>query len=418
MNTVEDRFLRYVQIDTQSDPLSNTYPSTDKQKNLARLLVNELLEIGITDAEMDEWGIVYGTLPSNSDKNDVPVICFCSHIDTAPDSSGTGVKPIIHRNYQGEDIILPDDPTQIIRLAEHPDLGTHFGHDIITASGTTLLGADNKAGVAAIMDAVNYLVNHPHLKHGTIRILFTPDEEIGKGADHVDIEKLGAKYGYTVDGQTPGSIEYENFSADAVNIFIEGVSAHPGTAKVKMENAIKIAAAIIDRLPKNRCTPETTEMYGGFIHPKSVNALLESAHLGFLTREFSQEGLDALARIIKDTVEQVLMDYPNSTYQMEVVEQYRNMKSVIDQHPTVVAYAEEAIRRAGLTPVRNPIRGGTDGARLSFMGLPCPNLFVGEYASHSKHEWISIQDMRSAVATIVQLALVWEEGGGFLIVNG
>ncbi len=409
MNTVEERFLRYVQIDTQSDPLSNTYPSTEKQKDLARLLVNELLEIGITDAAMDEWGIVYATLPSNSDKNNVPVICLCSHMDTAPDSSGTGVKPIVHKNYQGQDIILPDDPTQIIRLFEHTDLGTHFGHDIITASGTTLLGADNKAGVAAIMDAVYHLVNNPQLKHGSIRILFTPDEEIGKGADHVDIEKLGAKYGYTVDGQTPGSIEYENFSADAVNINIEGVSAHPGTAKGKMENAIKIAAAIIDRLPKNRCTPESTEMYGGFIHPKSVNALLESAHLSFLTREFSQEGLDALAKIIKDTVEQVLLDYPNSTYQMEVVEQYRNMKSVIDQHPTVVTYAEEAIRRAGLTPVRNPIRGGTDGARLSFMGLPCPNLFVGEYASHSKHEWISIQDMHSAVATIVQLALVWEE---------
>ncbi|QQS28524.1 MAG: peptidase T [Sphingobacteriales bacterium] len=410
-HTITERFLRYVQIDTQSDPNSKTYPSTEKQKDLARLLVKELLEIGLKDAAMDEWGVVYATLEGNTNRIDVPVICFCSHIDTAPDSSGTGVKPIVHTNYQGDDLVLPDDTGQVIKLTEHPALGSHFGHDIITASGTTLLGADNKAGVAAIMDAVYYLKNNPEVKHGTIRVLFTPDEEIGKGADKVDIEKLGAKYGYTVDGQTPGSIEYENFCADAVNIQINGVSAHTGTAKGNMENAIKIAAAIIDRLPKNLHTPETTELYGGFIHPKNINGLLESSSLSFLIRDFSEKGLIYLENILKNTVEQVLTDFPNSTYTFEVIEQYRNMKTVVDQHPAIIDNAMEAIRRAGLKPVRNPIRGGTDGARLSFMGLPCPNLFVGEYASHSKHEWISIQDMQSAVETIVHLCMVWEEGG-------
>lgn len=407
--TALERFLRYVQIDTQSDPLSETYPSTEKQKNLSRLLVQELKEMGITDAEMDEWGVVYATIPANTPKTGGPVICFCSHVDTAPDSSGTGVKPLVHANYQGQDLVLPDDPTQIIRLADHPDLGSHLGHDIVTASGTTLLGADNKAGVAAIMDAAHFLINNPQIKHGAVRILFTPDEEVGHGADKVDMKKLGAQFGYTVDGQTPGSIEYENFCADAVEITIQGVSAHTGTAKGKMENAIKIAAAIVDRLPKNHLSPETTEMYGGFIHPKNINGLLEHASLGFLIRHFTTEGLQTLENLLHQITQLVMQDYPNSTFEFKVIEQYRNMKSVVDQHPQVVTYAEEAIRRAGLTPVRHPIRGGTDGARLSFMGMPCPNLFVGEYASHSRHEWIAVQDMQKSVDTIVHLCMVWEE---------
>lgn len=407
--TALDRFLRYVQIDTQSDPQSDTYPSTEKQKDLSRLLVQELLHMGISDAEMDEWGVVYATIPANTIKANVPTICFCSHVDTAPDSSGTGVKPIVHANYQGQDLILPDDPAQIIRLSEHPDLGTHLGHDIVTASGTTLLGADNKAGVAAIMDAAHFLMNHPQVKHGTIRILFTPDEEVGHGTDKVDMQKLGAQFGYTVDGQTPGSIEYENFSADAVEINIQGVSAHTGTAKGKMENAIKIAAAIVAQLPKHYHSPETTEMYGGFIHPKNISGLLEHASVGFLIREYSEEGLQRLEDLLRQITQLVMQDYPNSTYEFKVTEQYRNMKTIVDQHPQVVANAEEAIRRAGLTPVRHPIRGGTDGARLSFMGMPCPNLFVGEYASHSKHEWISVQDLQKSVETIIHICSVWEE---------
>ncbi|HRI26549.1 MAG TPA: peptidase T [Chitinophagales bacterium] len=408
-HTVTERFLRYVQIDTQSDPTATRYPSTEKQKDLARLLVAELHAMGITDAEMDEWGVVYATLEATSNKPDVPVICLCSHIDTAPDSSGTGVKPLIHPNYQGQDIVLPDDTTQVIRLQDHPHLNMHLGHDIITASGTTLLGADNKAGVAAIMDAAHFLVNNPQIPHGKIRILFTPDEEIGRGADKVAMQKLGAAFGYTVDGQTPGSIEYENFNADAVDIFIQGISAHTGTAKGKMENAIKIAAAFIDRLPKNHLTPESTEMYGGFIHPKRVDAYLEHASVGFLLRDFTLDGLHRQANLLKTTLEQVLLDYPNATYTFTQSEQYRNMQSVVDQFPQVVAYAEEAIKRTGLAPVRNPIRGGTDGARLSFMGMPCPNLYVGEYASHSKQEWISRQVMEQAVQTLIHLCMVWEE---------
>lgn len=408
-HTVTERFLRYVQIDTQSDPTATCYPSTEKQKDLARLLVAELQAMGITNAEMDEWGVVYATLEATSTKPDVPVICLCSHIDTAPDSSGTGVKPLIHPNYQGKDIVLPDDTTQVIRLQDHPHLNMHLGHDIITASGTTLLGADNKAGVAAIMDAAHFLVNNPQIPHGKIRILFTPDEEIGRGADKVNMQKLGAAFGYTVDGQTPGSIEYENFNADAVDIFIQGISAHTGTAKGKMENAIKIAAAFIDRLPKNHLTPESTEMYGGFIHPKRVDAYLEHASVGFLLRDFTLDGLHRQANLLKTTLEQVLLDYPNATYTFTKTEQYRNMQSVVDQFPQVVAYAEEAIKRTGLALVRNPIRGGTDGARLSFMGMPCPNLYVGEYASHSKQEWISRQVMEQAVQTLIHLCMVWEE---------
>src|SRR5579871_1754407 len=407
-HTVTERFLRYLVIDTQSDPASPSCPSTDKQKDLGRLLAAELREMGLSDAHLDEHGYVYATLPANTSKQ-VPVICFCSHMDTSPDCSGANVKPQIVRNYQGGDITLPADPSQVIRFAEHPALRNQIGHDIITTDGTTLLGADNKAGLAEIMDAAQFLIAHPEIKHGTIKILFTPDEEIGRGVDKADLKKLGADFAYTMDGETAGHLEDETFSADAATITIEGVSTHPGFAKGKMEHAIKIAAAIVDRLPKDTCSPETTEGMQGFLHPVSVSGTLEQATLGFIVRDFNDEGLKDKETLLENIVKEVMKAYPRSTYRMEVREQYRNMKQVIDRHPETVVYAIEAIRRAGLTPVRNSIRGGTDGSRLSFMGLPCPNIFAGEHAFHSRLEWVSRQDMEKAVQTIAHLATIWEE---------
>jgi len=405
---VTERFLRYVVIDTQSDPVSPTCPSTEKQKNLGRLLASELQAIGLTDAHLDEHGYVYATIPANTDKK-VPVICFCSHMDTSPDCTGANVKPQIARNYQGGDIVLPADPTQVIRAADHPALAGQIGHDIITTDGTTLLGADNKAGLAEIMDAARFLIQNPHIRHGTIKILFTPDEEIGRGVDRVDLKKLGADFAYTMDGESAGNIEDETFSADGATITIEGVSTHPGFAKGKMEHAMKIAAAIIDRLPRNTCSPETTEGKEGFLHPVGISGALEKATIGFIVRDFTDEGLKEKETLLEGIVNEVMKDFPHSTYRMEVKHQYRNMKQVIDRHPETVDYAIEAIKRAGLTPVRSSIRGGTDGSRLSFMGLPCPNIFAGEHAFHSRLEWVSRQDMEKAAETIVHLAMIWEE---------
>jgi tripeptide aminopeptidase len=407
-NTATERFLRYVQIDTQSDPESETYPSTEKQKNLSKLLVSELLEMGIQDAEMDEFGYVYATIESNTNKN-VPVICFCSHVDTSPDCSGAGVKPIIHQNYQGQDLILPDDNSQIIRKLDHPDLAHQLGNDIITASGTTLLGADNKAGLAEIMDAAHYLVNHPAIKHGKIRILFTPDEEIGRGTAKVDMARLGANFGYTIDGETLGSLEDETFSADGARISITGVSQHPGFAKGRMESALKIAAQIVADLPKTTLSPETTENMEGFIHPVGISGAVETATVDFIIRDFTVNGLHEKEDFLQKIMENVLVNFPNSKATMKVTEQYRNMKEVLNQYPEVTEYAMEAIRRCGIVAKQNSIRGGTDGSRLSYMGLPCPNIFAGEHAFHGKHEWVSVQDMEKAVETIVNLCQIWEE---------
>ncbi|MFT4121345.1 peptidase T [Bradyrhizobium sp.] len=407
-HTVTERFLRYVTIDTQSDPESPTSPSSEKQKDLGRVLVTELKAIGIADAHLDDYGYVYGTIPANSDKK-VPVICFCSHMDTSPDVTGKGVKPQVVKNYRGGDIILPGDTSQVIRFAEHPALKNQIGNDIITTDGTTLLGADNKAGVAEIMDAAHFFINNPDVKHGTIKILFTPDEEIGRGVDNVDLKKLGADFGYTMDGESAGSVEDETFSADGATITINGVSAHPGYAKGKMEHAIKIAAAIVERLPKEGCSPETTSGKQGFLHPIGIDGALEQATLSFIVRDFTEEGLKEKEVLLEGIVKDVMKDYPRSTYKFEVKEQYRNMKQVIDRHPHILEYAIEAIRRAGLRPMRTAIRGGTDGSRLSFMGLPCPNIFAGEHAFHSRLEWVSRQDMEKAVQTIVHLAMIWEE---------
>ncbi|MBC3785907.1 peptidase T [Spirosoma utsteinense] len=407
--TALDRFIRYVGIDTQSDPQSTTNPSTEKQKDLSRVLVQELLDMGIADAEMDEWGYVYATIPANTDKASVPVICFCSHVDTSPDVTGAGVKPIIHLKYDGKDIVLPDDNAQIIRVTDHPDLQNQVGNDIVTASGTTLLGADNKAGLAEIMDAANYLITHPDVKHGTIRLLFTPDEEVGRGTEKVDIQKLGADYGYTIDGESLGTLEDETFSADAVKISIKGVSTHPGFAKGKLENAIKIAADVLASLPKDTLSPETTEAKEGFVHPTRLEGNQDQAVLEFIIRDFTESGLHDKEAYLQDQLNTVLARYPGSTAEFVVKEQYRNMKEMLDQHPAVVDNALEAIGRAGLSARQRSIRGGTDGSRLSFMGLPCPNIFAGEHAFHSRQEWVSVQDMQAAVDVIVQVAQVWEE---------
>lgn len=406
--TAAERFLRYVQIDTQSDPQSGSHPSTAKQKDLSNLLAQELKQIGLADAHADEWGYVYATIPSNTDKK-VPVICFCSHVDTAPDCSGTGVKPIVHKNYHGQDIVLPDDKTQVLRLEEYPYLQKQIGNDIITASGTTLLGSDDKAGVAEIMDMVNFLQTHPELKHGEIKILFTPDEEVGRGTAKVDLQKLGADFGYTLDGGEAGSLEDETFSADGVTLIIHGVIAHPGYAKGKMVNAMKIAGQILAELPKDRLSPESTEGKRGFIHPVRVEGLAEKCTIEFIIRDFETPGLKKKEDFLRTLVEETIRFHTGSSFEFHVTEQYRNMKEVLDLHPDIVEYAKIAIARAGLEVKMESIRGGTDGSRLSFMGLPCPNLFTGMQAIHSKLEHISVRDMNKAVETLVRLVQVWEE---------
>ena len=406
--TVTERFLHYVTIDTQSDPSSPTIPSTEKQKDLGKVLVSELLAIGVTDAHLDEYGYVYATIPSNSSKKNIPVICFCSHMDTSPDCSGYGVKPIVHNNYNGTDIVLPDDPSQIIKVNEHPDLKNQTGNNLITASGTTLLGADNKAGLAEIMDACYHLVNHPEIKHGDIRILFTPDEEIGRGVDKVDIKKLGAYAGYTMDGESAGTMENETFSADGAKLSIKGISAHPGFAKGKMESAIKVAGQIIAALP-TELSPEGTQEKQGFVHPVAIEGHVESASINFIIRDFDNNKLSQHADAIRKIADGVFKNFPGSSYELEVTAQYRNMKVELDKHPQIVENAMEAINRAGLTAKLRSIRGGTDGSRLSFMGLPCPNIFAGEHAFHGRQEWVSEQDMQKAVETILHLCMIWEE---------
>lgn len=406
--TVVERFMRYVQIDTQSDPASATQPSTEKQKDLGRLLVEELQAMGISDAELDAHGYVYATIESNSAR-DIPVLCFCAHVDTSPDCSGAGVKPILHKNYTGADIVLPDDPSQVIRVEDHPYLLKKMGDDIITASGTTLLGADDKAGVAVIMDLAHYLVTHPGISHGKIRLLFTPDEEIGRGVNAVDMKKLGADIGYTLDGGELGSYEDETFSADGVAITIYGISAHPGYAKGKLVNALKVAADFLCRLPKKSFSPETTSDREGFVHPVRCSGIAEEATVEFIIRDFDTAKLHEYEKFLREKLEETLADHPGARADFRVTEQYRNMKEVINRFPAITANAHEAIRRAGLELISTSARGGTDGSRLSFMGLPCPNLFTGEMAFHGKHEYVSCQDMQKSVLTLIELVKVFEE---------
>lgn len=407
--SVEERFLRYVQVDTTADPNSTSFPSSAKQKDLSSMLVSELQSIGISDAEMDEWGYVFATIPSNSDRSDLPTICFCSHMDTAPDCSGTNVKPLVHRSYDGTPIVLPDDKTQVITTEKHPYLLSKIGDDLITASGLTLLGADDKAGVAIIMDFAQFIMQHPDIKHGPIRILFTPDEEVGRGVERLDMERLNADYGYTLDGGPLGDIEDETFSADAVKMTFHGVSAHPGYAKNKLVHSMKIAAEFIDSLPKDSWSPETTSGREGFVHPVAIEGGLESTTVQFIIRDHDTSKLEEYETRLKSMAEQVVKKHPGAQLDVEVFEQYRNMKEILQDLPFVTDYAVEAMKRAGIEPKRAIIRGGTDGSRLSFMGLPCPNIFTGEMAIHSRHEYVSIQDMQKAVDTLVELVQIWEK---------
>ncbi|HPA94681.1 MAG TPA: peptidase T [Thermoanaerobaculia bacterium] len=406
---VLERFLRYVQIDTQSNEESESYPSTAKQFDLLRPLVDELRAIGLADAAIDEWGYVTATIPATSPKTEVPVIGFIAHVDTSPEMPGAGVKPIVHRNYQGQDLVLPDDPTAVLRYADNPHLAEQIGNDIVTASGTTLLGADNKAGVAEIVTAAAWLVAHPEIPHGKVRIAFTPDEEVGRGTEHFDVAAFGAACAYTMDGETLGEVEMESFSADTLVLTFQGFNTHPGYAKGRLVNAIKIAADFINRLPREGMSPETTAGYEGYVHPYVVNASVERTTVKLLIRDFQTPALAEKEAFLTELARQTVADWPGATLEVRVDESYRNMREILDQHPEVVENAREAVRRAGLTVRERPIRGGTDGSRLCFMGLPTPNLFAGEHNFHSRLEWVSVQDMEKAVEVIVNLCRVFEE---------
>ena len=408
-STVESRFIKYAKIDTTADPNSTTFPSSMIQKDLGKVLLQELLDMGVADAEMDEWGYVFGTIPNNTDNASLPTICFCSHMDTAPDVTGKNVKPIVHRNYDGSPITLPDDTNQVITTRQHPYLTKKIGDDLITASGLTLLGADDKAGVAIIMDFANHLLSNPEIKHPSIRILFTPDEEVGRGVDHLDMDKLNADYGYTLDGGVLGSLEDESFSADGVKITVTGISAHPGYAKGKMVNALKVVSEFVASLPKDSWSPETTQDREGFVHPHTIGGGLEEAFVSFIIRNHITTKLAEYETRLEELLKETLSNYPKLEYKFEVTEQYRNMKEIIKDVPFVTDYAVSAMENAGVKPLPTIIRGGTDGSRLSFMGLPCPNIFTGEMAIHSRHEFVSIQDMEKGTATLVELVQIWSK---------
>jgi tripeptide aminopeptidase len=406
---VLDRFLRYVRYDTQSDEQSKTFPSTARQLVLLRDLAAELQALGLADAVVDDYGYVMATIPATTPKADVPTIGFIAHVDTSPEMPGANVKPIVHRAFDGRDLVLPDDPSAVLRVADIPDLAGQVGHDIITASGTTLLGADDKAGVAEIVTAAAYLAAHREIAHGPIRIAFTPDEEIGRGTDHFDVARFGAACAYTLDGGRRGEIETESFSADAFTATFHGHNTHPGYAKARMVNAIKVAAAFIERLPKASLSPETTDGHEGFVHPYLVRAGVEQTAVRLIVRDFATPALHDKEVLLEQLARDAVATYAGAHVEFTVEQQYRNMKEVLDVRPEVAEHAREAIRRAGIEPLSRPIRGGTDGSRLSFMGLPTPNLFAGEHNFHSRLEWVSAQDMEKAVEVIVHLARVWEE---------
>lgn len=407
MHTVKDRFLRYVQIDTQANPYSETIPSTEKQKDLSKVLSQELTEMGI-EHELSPEGYVYASIPSNSPKENVPKIFFCSHVDTAFDCSGTNVKPIVHSNYQGGDIVLPDDPEQVITQEKFPELKNKIGQDIITASGLTLLGADDKSGVACIMDAAQQLIDNPDIVHGDVKLFFTVDEEIGRGVKHADLSKIGADFGYTLDSGNIGSFEYENFSANSFEIKITGASAHPGYAKGKMESALKIISEIISKLPKDNLSPESTSDKEGFVHPYKIDAKMEEASALFIIRDFETANLAKHEALLEEITKEVIAKYPNSKYELKSTEQYRNMREVIDNHMHIVDNAIQAMKNLNIPYKIGPIRGGTDGAILSYQGLPCPNLYSGQHGIHSKLEWTTVQEMQSAANTIIEICKITE----------
>jgi tripeptide aminopeptidase len=402
-STAASRFLRYVTFDTQSTDQSDTYPSTAKQLVLLNRLVDELKEMGVADAAIDQHGYVMATIPPTPGKEHVPVVGFIAHVDTSPDVSGAGVKPIVHKAYDGRDIVLPDDPSMVLREADNPELAEQRGNDIITASGLTLLGSDDKSGVAEIMAAAEYLLTHPEIQHGGVKIGFTPDEEVGHGTEYFDVNRFGAKFAYTLDGPKRGDLEIENFSADAFTATFKGFNTHPGYAKGRMVSAIKLASEFVHRLPRHGLSPETTEGYEGYVHPHTFHGGVERATVNLLLRDFTTKGLDDKARVLNDLADEVVRPYPAASVEIDRRESYRNMKEVLDRYPEVTEHAKAAMMRTGLTPHLRQIRGGTDGARLSFMGLPTPNLFAGEHNIHSRLEWTSVQDMDKAVEVIVEI---------------
>jgi tripeptide aminopeptidase len=407
MSSVLDRFLRYVRYDTQSDERSTTYPSTETQLVLLRDLARELRELGLADAEVDAFGYTTATIPATLADPAIPTIGLLAHVDTSPEMSGANVRPIVHRAYDGRDLLLPDDPSLVLRLSDNPALAEQIGHDIVTASGTTLLGADNKAGVAEIVTAAEYLIGHPDVPHGTIRIAFTPDEEVGRGTAHFDVARFGAAYAYTMDGGSRGEVESESFSADAMTVTFIGFNTHPGYAKGRMINTIKVAADFINRLPADRLSPETTDGHDGFVHPYVVQAGVERTSVKLLIRDFETAKLRDTEALLEALAREAVSRFPGSRLEVSVEESYRNMHEVLALHPEVVEYAHAAVRRAGLDVRSRAIRGGTDGSRLSFMGLPTPNIFAGEHNFHSRLEWVSVQDMEKAVEVIVNLARIW-----------
>ena len=407
--SVVERFLHYVTYDTQSDDKSTTYPSTTKQLLLLDRLAEELRGLGLSDVVRDERGLVFATLPANSPKTNVPVVGFVAHVDTSPETSGENVKPIVHRNWQGGDIVFPDEPSVVLRPSEQPALREKVGQDVITASGTTLLGADDKAGVAEIMAAVEFLLAHPEIPHGVIRIGFTPDEEVGGGATHFDVERFGAFCAYTVDGEALGSLDVETFSADAAIVTFQGFNTHPGYAKGRMVNSIKAAADFIQRLPKGSLSPETTAGREGFVHPNDIEATVDRTSVRFIVRDYTTAGLKEKEALLEKLAHEAAAAWPGTTASIRVKESYRNFKEVLDRHPAIVENAREAMRRSGVEPRDSAVRGGTDGSRLSFMGLPTPNLFAGGHNFHSRLEWVTAQDMEKATEVIVNLARIWEE---------
>lgn len=403
------RFLRYVRFDTQSREGSSTYPSTPGQVELLQALAQELRDLGAAEIEMDQWGYVTATIPATTTKDGVPTIGFLAHVDTSPEMPGADVEPIVHLDYQGQDLVLPADPTVVLRFADNPALADQLGHDIVTASGTTLLGADDKAGVAEVMTAAEYLLQHPEIPHGVIRLAFTPDEEIGKGTEHFDIERFGARYAYTLDGGGRGEVEGESFSADTMVLVFRGFNTHPGYAKDRLINSIKVAADFVGRLPREVMSPETTDGFDGYVHPYSFESSIERTTVKVLLRDFRTEALAEKEAFLRSLAHAAVAAWPGSSVETRVDQSYRNMREVLEGHPEVLEHAREAIRRVGLAVKERPIRGGTDGSRLSLLGLPTPNLFAGEHNIHSRLEWVSAQDMEEAVKVIVEVCRVWEE---------
>ena len=401
-----ERFLSYVRIDTQSSDASESFPSTAKQKDLAAKLKPELEALGLSDVQITPWSYVLATLPTNQ-KDPVPTIALIAHLDTSPDVSGKNVEPKLHKDYPGRDLVISDSDDLVLKVSENPYLKEQVGKTIITASGKTLLGADNKAGIAEIMDALTYLVEHPQAPRPNIRVVFTPDEETGRGVEHISAAEIGANYGYTVDGEKPGEIEDETFCADSLEITVTGINVHPGMAKGKLVNAVKVAARIIEKLPKAALSPETTADREGYVHPHQITGNVETATIKFLIRDFTVQGLKRSEKKIAGLAKRVTAQFPGARSEIKVTESYRNMKVILDKHPEVLVKAEKAVAMAGYVPRRASIRGGTDGARLCFMGLPTPNLFTGGFNFHSKQEWIALEDMKKASEVIVHLMKLW-----------